>query len=40
MTIAGNDRSWHFVILQGADQVIFIGTPSGLVWSGPSPSII
>ena len=34
MTIAGEDRSWHFVILQRADQVIFIGTPSSLVWSG------
>jgi hypothetical protein len=34
MTIAGQDESWHFVILQDAEQVIFIGTPSGLVWSG------
>jgi hypothetical protein len=34
MTISGHDRSWHFVILQGAGQVVFIGTPSGLVWSG------
>jgi hypothetical protein len=34
MTIAGVDNSWHFVILQGADQVIFIATPSGIVWAG------
>jgi hypothetical protein len=34
MTIAGVDSSWHFVILQGADQIIFIATPSGDVWAG------
>jgi hypothetical protein len=34
MTIAGVDNSWHFVILQGGDQVIFIATPSGIVWAG------
>src|SRR5215471_2485699 len=27
MTIAGDDQSWHFVILQGAGQVIFIASP-------------
>jgi hypothetical protein len=32
MTIGGVDRSWHFVI--AGNQVIFIGTPSGLVWTG------
>jgi hypothetical protein len=34
MTIAGVDSSWHFVILQGADQVIFLAIPSGEVWGG------
>ena len=34
MTIAGVDNSWHFVILQGADQIISIATPSGMVWAG------
>jgi hypothetical protein len=34
MTIAGVDQSWHFVILQGADQIIFVAIPSGFVWAG------
>jgi hypothetical protein len=34
MTDAGVDSSWHFVILRGADQIIFIATPSGYVWAG------
>lgn len=34
MTIADADSSWHFVIVQGADQIIFIATPSGEVWAG------
>src|SRR5713226_13697 len=34
MTIAGVDNSWHFVILQGADQIIFVATPNGYVWAG------
>jgi len=34
MTIAGVDQSWHFVILQNAGQVEFIGTPNGVVWAG------
>ena len=34
MTIAGVDNSWHLVILQGGDQVIFVATPSGVVWAG------
>jgi hypothetical protein len=34
MTIAGVDNSWHFVLLQGGDQVIFVATPSGVVWAG------
>ena len=34
MTIAGVDRSWNFVILQDADQIIFITTKSGVLWSG------
>ena len=34
MTIAGVDNSWHFVILQGADQIIFVATPTGYVWAG------
>ncbi|HZQ68042.1 MAG TPA: hypothetical protein VFA68_05930 [Terriglobales bacterium] len=34
MTIAGVDQSWDFVILQGGSQVIFIETPSGVVWAG------
>ncbi len=34
MTIGGVDRSWHFVIVEGGNEVIFIGTPSGLVWTG------
>jgi len=34
MTIAGVDSSWHFVILQGADQIIFVATPTGFVWAG------
>ena len=34
MTIAGVDSSWYFVILQGADQVLFLATPSGVVWGG------
>jgi hypothetical protein len=34
MTIAGVDSSWHFVILQGSNQVLFIATPSGDVWAG------
>ena len=34
MTIAGVDNSWHFVILQGADQIIFVATPNGSVWAG------
>src|SRR5262249_20797715 len=34
MTIAGVGASWHFVVLQGAGQIIFIATPSGYVWGG------
>jgi hypothetical protein len=34
MTIGGVDSSWHFIILQGAKQIIFIGTPIGDVWAG------
>lgn len=34
MTIAGVDASWHFVIVDGGKQLIFIGAPSGLVWAG------
>jgi len=34
MTIAGIDQSWHFVILQGADQIIFVAIPNGFVWAG------
>ena len=34
MTIAGVDSSWHFVILQGANQINFLATPSGDVWAG------
>jgi hypothetical protein len=34
MTIAGVDRSWNFVILRDADQIIFITTKSGVLWSG------
>jgi len=34
MTIAGVDQSWHFVILQGADQIIFVAIPNGFVWAG------
>jgi hypothetical protein len=34
MTIAGNTRRWNFVILQGADQVIFVSTIRGFVSSG------
>jgi hypothetical protein len=34
MTIGGADRSWHFVIVDGGNQLIFIGTPTGLVWTG------
>ena len=34
MTIGGVDNSWHFVILQGADQIIFVATPTGYVWAG------
>ena len=34
MTIAGVDNSWHFVILQSANQIIFIATPTGYVWAG------
>ena len=34
MTIGGVDQSWHLVILQAADQVIFVTTPSGFVWAG------
>jgi hypothetical protein len=34
MTISGVGNSWHFVILQGAGQIIFIATPSGFVWAG------
>jgi hypothetical protein len=25
--------SWYIVILQGANQIIFIATPSGYVWA-------
>jgi hypothetical protein len=34
MTIDGVDNSWHFVILQHANQVIFLAIPSGIVWGG------
>jgi hypothetical protein len=34
MTIAGNNHSWSFVILQGADQIIFVASETGFVWSG------
>jgi hypothetical protein len=34
MTIGGLDRSWHFVIVDGGNQMIFIATPTGLVWTG------
>jgi hypothetical protein len=34
MTIAGNNHNWDFVILQGADQIIFVTARSGFVWSG------
>jgi hypothetical protein len=34
MTIAGIDQSWHFVILQGTDQIIFVAIPNGFVWAG------
>ncbi len=34
MTIAGQDRSWSFVILQNANQVNFIATPRSVVWGG------
>lgn len=34
MTIGGVDSSWHFIVLQGADQIIFIGTPTGDIWAG------
>jgi len=34
MTIAGVDHSWNLVILQDADQVIFVAIPSGFVWAG------
>jgi hypothetical protein len=34
MTIGGVDNSWHFVILQGADQTIFVSATSGFVWGG------
>jgi hypothetical protein len=34
MTIAGVDSSWHFVILQGAHDIIFVAAPSGVVWAG------
>jgi hypothetical protein len=34
MTIAGADSSWNFVILQGANQITFLATPSGVVWGG------
>jgi hypothetical protein len=34
MTIAGNNRRWNFVILQGADELIFVNTIPGFVWSG------
>jgi hypothetical protein len=34
MRIAGVDNSWHFVILQGAGQIIFVATPTGYVWAG------
>ena len=34
MTIAGIDQSWNFVILQGADQIIFVAIPNGFVWAG------
>jgi hypothetical protein len=34
MTIAGVDARWHFVVLQDAEQIIFIATPNGHVWAG------
>jgi hypothetical protein len=34
MTIAGNNHSWNFVILEGADHIIFVAAESGFVWSG------
>jgi len=34
MAIAGVDSSWHFVILQSANQIIFVSTASGFVWGG------
>jgi len=34
MTIAGVDQSWNLVILQGAEQINFLATPSGVVWGG------
>jgi hypothetical protein len=34
MTIGGVDSSWHFIILQDANQMIFIETPTGYVWAG------
>jgi hypothetical protein len=34
MTIAGVNASWHFMVLQGAEQIIFVATPSGYVWAG------
>jgi hypothetical protein len=34
LTIAGNNHSWNFVILEGADHIIFVAAESGFVWSG------
>jgi len=34
MTVGGKDQSIHFVILDGADEVIFVSTPTGSLWSG------
>ena len=34
MTIVGEDQSWSFDILKGADRIIFIATPSDLIWGG------
>jgi hypothetical protein len=34
MIIGGNNRRWNFVILQGANQVIFVNTIPGFVWAG------
>jgi hypothetical protein len=39
MTIGGVDASWHFVVLEGAEQIIFIATPTGYVWAGTLTAI-